>query len=1243
MSATHGQWMGIQDAATTSDGRRLFILHAILMRTGKVLVWSGHVENSHYAAESYEWDPIADPTMAAAVRRSFPPGVDIFCCHQTNLEDGRVMTAGGSQADPNHGSGIRDICIYDPGASSWSRIGAMSVGRWYPTLITLADGSVLAFSGRDDSGSHLAASVEHFPLPIQGPGYTPQALSGGDKNLATYPGLHLVRGGKVVLTGTTWRYELEQSAPINTFTFRKLGAVNAGWTDDGIAPAINNREEGMSILLPPAQDGKLLLIGGGWWSNHDSNTAGHRAGSNLNSAAILDTQVTPMQWRSLANMHHPRMNVNIVLLPDAKVLAHGGHNSYKWNSGQTPSNVAELYDPVLDTWTEVAAMNERRIYHSASLLLPDGQVLAMGGVDPSRSESGGALNQKTYELYRPPYFFKGTRPTISSVTSEHGPADRLAYGNTIIITGTSDTPVLRVALMRLGAMTHHTDSEQRYVALDFVVTAYDATTKAFTLRAGVTGDANVAPPGYYMLWVIDDQERPCARARTVHLSRRQCIIVTDRSHFAHDELNASGNTDFDGSFYVIMDGFRPEELGVTTAAPTQAQLDAWAPAINFTKAVGGAAVTTMVGLPRALLLEDDLNVPQRVAFRYTLRFTNRDVFLGGAGLPIEDQQVLINSSKDGYTCQAPVRLTHQPRPFMLDGDPHWLSTDVRVFHLRQNAPMFGRNVGNSPADSLAFINNVLNDFNGDPANGVTQFNSINPVQDASPVYVSELFPGTSDRVYNFAIAKVHYRGRSLPANNVRVFFRLFRALATGVDFRGGSTYRTIVNTSGERIPALGLEGGQTTTIPFYAEARVNTAVQSLAQQRDQANRRDLSPVAAGSDERIAFFGCWLDINQTPARFPLNPPNATGPFSSGLQSIQTLLRAAHCCLVAEVDFGANWLQDGDSPASNDSLSQRNLAILGSDNPGGTATHTVLHTFEIKPSSAMGIGVSLRAIRDFEVITSSTQPAVAVTGEFGDQQAQHTPPRLLQRRADELMIEWGNLPVGARATIYMPGIQAAEVAELHGRRPGPANLSVLDAHTLSLTVTARRVTYLPLPPSRHATVAALFAIELPDGVRKREVYRLTVRQIDGMQRSILGACEWMIPVTTAEQLLPFEASRLAVFRHIANSIPANDQWAPIFGRYLDHQRDKVRGLGGNPDRIEPSPLGHAPDADDDNRNKRLCCRLDYIIALFAILLVLALLLPWPAALKAALAIGSAAIIIGALLLRMFRCSCAGDENR
>lgn len=1228
MSATHGQWMGVQNTTNASDGTGLFILHAIHMRTGKILVWSGHVENRHLPAESFEWDPVADPTMSAALRVDFPMSsgghhVDIFCCHQTNLENGMVMSVGGSQADPNHGQGVRDICVYNPDTHTWTRVGEMSIGRWYPTLITLPDGSVLAFSGRDDSGSHLAASVEHFRLPVSGTTYTPQVLSGADKSLASYPGLHLVKGSKIILTGTTWRYEQEQNAPINTFTFVKAGNTGS-WTDNSIAPAVNNREEGMSVLLPPAQDGKLLLAGGGWWSNHNSNSAGHRSGTNLNSAAILDTQASPMTWRNLT-MNRPRMNPNIVLLADGKVLVHGGHNTYKWDSGQVASNVAELYDPVLDTWTEVAEMHERRTYHSASLLLTDGSVITMGGVDPSRSEAGGALNQRTYEFYQPPYFFKGTRPTITAVSSPHVPGDKLPYGGFVTITGTSDTMPFKVALTRLGAMTHHTDSEQRYVPLDMVVTSYDSVTKNYTLRAGVINDATVAPPGYYMLWVIDDQQRPSARARIVQLSRRQCQLVTDRSHFAFDEVNASGNTDFEQSFYVIMDGFTPEELGLTSVTPSDAEVNTVAPSIAFNRVADSSAAPGMTHDADAVLFEAGMGIPQRIAFRYTLRFTNRDIFTSGA-MPVEDQQVRITATKNGYVCEGQVRLTHQPRPFMLDGDPHWLSVDVRVFAVEQNQVFLGEDVGNSPANALTYINNVVNSFRTNPVNGNTQFTSMLPTtQENSKVYLSEMKPGTSNRVYNFAIAKVHYRGQSLPATDVRVFFRLFRALSTGVDFHATETYRTITNTAGQRIPALGIRGGQVVTIPFYASARANTAAEGLQMQLDPLNQFTIG-AASGGGENIAFFGCWLDINQPQYRFPLDTSNPTGPFPSGLKSIPELLRSAHCCLVAEVDFGTDWLQNGDSPASNDSLSQRNLAIVGSDNPGGPDTHTVQHTFEIKASPAMGFGVPLKLIKDFEV----SQPVGQFTNAI---------PSIRRRMPDQLMIEWKNLPAGSTATIFMPGILAAEIAELHARRPGPDNLSVVDEHTIRLEVGADRVTWVPLPSSRYATIAALFSIELPDTVRYKQAFRITVRQVDGITEKIIGSCDWLIPVTKANLLLPEEASRLAVMRYIDLAIPANDQWKPIFGKYIRHTADKVRGLGGNPDNIPPSLQGDvpAPEVQGDGESKRLCCRLDYFIYLFALLLVLALVIPLAANIRTAWIIISAVMIAAALVLKMRFCSC------
>ena len=142
--STDGRWTGVQ--ATPGN---VFVIHATLMRTGEVLWFSGHAENNHYPTESWVWDP-TQPVSTAA-RQPFPTGVDLFCGHHANLDDGRVITVGGALSSP-HGRGIRDVCVFDPVARTWTKIGDMQHGRWYPTLVTLPDGRLVVFSGHTEDG-----------------------------------------------------------------------------------------------------------------------------------------------------------------------------------------------------------------------------------------------------------------------------------------------------------------------------------------------------------------------------------------------------------------------------------------------------------------------------------------------------------------------------------------------------------------------------------------------------------------------------------------------------------------------------------------------------------------------------------------------------------------------------------------------------------------------------------------------------------------------------------------------------------------------------------------------------------------------------------------------------------------------------------------------------------------------------------------------------------------------------------
>src|SRR6516225_4917001 len=46
-----------------------------------------------------------------------------------------------------------------------------------------------------------------------------------------------------------------------------------------------------------------------------------------------------------------------------------------------------------------------------------------------------------------------------------------------------------------------------------------------------------------------------------------------------------------------------------------------------------------------------------------------------------------------------------------------------------------------------------------------------------------------------------------------------------------------------------------------------------------------------------------------------------------------------------------------------------------------------------------------------------------------------------------------------------------------------------------------------------------------------------------------------------------------RFIQLGIPASSRWSPIFARYIDQIAARVRGFGGDPNAVLPSPVPHS----------------------------------------------------------------------
>ena len=185
-------------------------------------------------------------------------------------------------------------------------------------------------------------------------------------------------------------------------------------------------------------------------------------------------------------MAFPRGYHNLTMLPDGNVLVTGGGDTTTPRRSTAPSG-RRAWSPATQTWKTLAAMQTPRLYHSIALLLPDGRVLVSGG-----GRFGGPYGdgQDTIEIFSPPYLFDGPRPVITTAPTT------ATYGATFPVQTPDAASIGSVVLLKPGSVTHSFNGEQRYVPLSF-------TRSAGALSVQAPANANLAPPGYYMLFIVD--------------------------------------------------------------------------------------------------------------------------------------------------------------------------------------------------------------------------------------------------------------------------------------------------------------------------------------------------------------------------------------------------------------------------------------------------------------------------------------------------------------------------------------------------------------------------------------------------------------------------------------------------------------------------------------------------------------------------------------------------------------------
>ena len=464
-------------------------IHAVMLPTGKVLHYSYPEDGS--GSEAWLWDPVTDTFTEVSLS-----GVDVFCSGHALLPDGRVLVTGGTDPasqDPVF-LGIRDVYTFNPFTETWTRVGEMAVGRWYPTNVALPDGRMLIFSGLDENGD-LTDLVEVYD-PATG---SLQVVPGAERFLDLYPRMHVLPSGKV-FHAMPEQYSAFFDPTTNTW-------------EDGPASNFGYRGEGTSVLLPlePPDYRPRVLIAGG-----SPNPWGEPPDPATNTAEVLDLGAPNPAWQYTGSMTYARLHFNAVLLPDGRVLAVGG--SALDNDESAAVYAAELYDPATGTWTEMASMQRPRMYHSTAVLLPDGRVLV-----------AGTDGEFTAEIFSPPYLFQGPRPQIAAAPTA------IFYGFEFTVETPDAADVARVVLVRPGAVTHTTDMEQRLIVLEFQAGAGELTVTA-------PPGANLAPPGYYMLFLLNSAGVPSV-ARFVRL---QAGTPDTAAAF---RVDLQGSVYADGAFY----------------------------------------------------------------------------------------------------------------------------------------------------------------------------------------------------------------------------------------------------------------------------------------------------------------------------------------------------------------------------------------------------------------------------------------------------------------------------------------------------------------------------------------------------------------------------------------------------------------------------------------------------------------------------------------------------------------------
>jgi len=467
-------------------------------------------------------------------QRAMNARTNSFCAGGNVLADGTWMNVGGNQAvtyggeaaesqtgggpydDPDGRNSIRLLKPCDDDNNcDWELGPDMTTRRWYPTLETLADGTMIILGGCQWGGYVNDArqdnpTIEFYPSRGEP---TISELLQTTLPVNLFPLTWLLPSGKV-LVQSNWKTVLLDS---NTLEESPL--------DDMLDAVRVYPASAGTVMLPltPANNWTAtILFCGGTNLQPDQWKPAERVIIDIpasDSCVTITPDVSPSYTR-VDPLPEGRSMPNFIFLPDGKILningagrGTAGYGNDTWAVGMSyaedPRLTPILYDPNASAGSQwngdgMQPSSIPRMYHSSAILVPDGRVIISG----SNPNADVDLEVKYPSEYRTeawyPSWYSERRPQPTGLLSKYsyGGSPFDVYLSSDDLSGdVKNLQNTKVVIIRPGFSTHALNMGQRYVQLDSTYTGYSNNTGVLHVSQ-LPPNPNVLAPGPAYVFVV---------------------------------------------------------------------------------------------------------------------------------------------------------------------------------------------------------------------------------------------------------------------------------------------------------------------------------------------------------------------------------------------------------------------------------------------------------------------------------------------------------------------------------------------------------------------------------------------------------------------------------------------------------------------------------------------------------------------------------------------------------------------